>query len=160
MIRQSIPDATLHILGAGPYESKLRSLVQTLCLEHSVTIEFISPGNRLRMAESLCEASVFALLSEYEANPVAIMEALTLGVPAVGLDTAGIGDLVSDGLVTGVPRDATPATIAQTLVTALHNRRAIGATTLPTWDTAAADLGRIYLDAVGADSKPHCWHDA
>ena len=45
-----------------------------------------------------------AALSEYEAHPVAVMEALALGVPAVGLDTAGIGDLVQDGLVRGVPR--------------------------------------------------------
>ena len=38
------------------------------------------------MAESLCQASVFAALSEYEAHPVAVMEALTLGIPTVGLD--------------------------------------------------------------------------
>ena len=54
---------------------------------------------------TLGRAAAVAALSEYEAHPVAVMEALTLGIPTVGLDTTGIGDLVEDGLVRGVPRE-------------------------------------------------------
>jgi glycosyltransferase involved in cell wall biosynthesis len=154
IVQRSIPDATLHILGSGPYEGKLRVLIGILGLEKSVTIECIAPDDRARMAESLGAAAVFAALSEYEAHPVAVMEALMLGIPIVGLDTAGIGELVEDGLIRGVPKDASPTTVAQTLITALKDRPASGSATLPTWDSAAADLAHIYKDAVRAGPKP------
>jgi glycosyltransferase involved in cell wall biosynthesis len=150
LVRQSVPDATLHILGSGPYEGQLRSLADTLGLGRSVTIEYIAPDDRERMAQVLGQASVVAALSEYEAHPVAVAEALALGIPAVGLDTAGIGDLVEDGLVSGVPRDASPAIVARALVAALNGEQTRGSVRLPTWDTAAADLARVYTDVARA----------
>ena len=41
IVRRSIPDATLRILGSGPYESHLRSLIQSLGLQKFVTIEYV-----------------------------------------------------------------------------------------------------------------------
>ena len=139
IVQQSIPDATLRILGAGPYEGELLALIKSLGIEKSVTIEYIAPTDRERMADSLSQAAVFASLSENEAHPVAVMEALALGIPTIGVNTAGIGDLVEDGLVRGIPRDASPATIAQVLVAALDGLNASNST-LPTWDTAAAEV--------------------
>ena len=153
IVQQSIPHATLHILGSGPYEGKLRKLIETQELEKSVTIDYIAPADRERMAISLGAAAVFAALSEYEAHPVAVMEALTLGIPVVGLNIAGIGDLVEEGLVTGVPEDASSAAIAQALVSALKNHSARRSAALATWDSAAADLARIYNAAAGTSQK-------
>jgi glycosyltransferase involved in cell wall biosynthesis len=154
IVRQSVPDATLRILGCGRYEGQLRSLISTLGLGTCVTIESIAADDREAMARSLGEAAAVAALSEYEAHPVAVMEALALGVPAVGLDTAGIGDLVQDGLVRGVPRNSSPAAIAGALVAALQEGRTRGQAELPTWDTAAAGLADAYLEAVGAVPRP------
>ena len=153
IVQQSIPEATVHILGAGPYEAQLRSLISRLGLEEFVTIEFVPPGDRERMARTLGTAGVLAALSEYEAHPVAVMEALALGVPIVGLDTAGIGDLVEEGLVEGVPRDASPETIARNLVAALEGPHVGSQGCLPTWDLAASELTRIYMDAIGASQE-------
>jgi glycosyltransferase involved in cell wall biosynthesis len=153
IVHRTIPDATLHILGSGPYEDKLRALVSAQGLEEWVTIEHIAPSDRERMARSLGQAAVFAALSEYEAHSVAIMEALTLGIPTIGLNSAGIADLVEDGLVIGVPKDASPAKIAGALVEALALRGVGISATLPTWDTATSSLGRIYMDVVGAKSR-------
>jgi glycosyltransferase involved in cell wall biosynthesis len=140
----------LHVLGSGPYEGKLRELIKNLDLEKSVTMEHIAPDDRKRMAVSLSAAAVFTAISEYEANPVAVMEALTMGIPIVGLDTAGIGDLVKEGFVRGVPKDASSATIAQALITTLSDRRVRDpAPPLGTWDTAATELAHIYRDVVG-----------
>lgn len=150
LVQQAIPGATLHILGSGPYEARLRALVETLGLKNSVTIEYIAPGERQRMADSLAQAALFAVLSDYEAHPVAAMEALTLGIPTVGLATAGTADLVEDGLVEGVPRDASSATIARTMVAALKRRDARPLAVLPTWENAANELARIYVHAAGA----------
>jgi glycosyltransferase involved in cell wall biosynthesis len=150
IVQQSIPDATLHILGSGPYEGQLRSLINTLGLEKSVKIEYIAPEDRERMAESLSQTAVVTALSEYEAHPVAIIEALTLGIPTVGLDTAGIGDLVLDGLVRGVPKNASPAMIARVLIAVLEGQHVSSSAKLPTWDGAAVDLAHVYMDAVEA----------
>jgi glycosyltransferase involved in cell wall biosynthesis len=154
IVQQSIPDATLRILGSGPYEGHLRSLVQSLGLDESVAIQYIEPHDRTRMAMVLGTAAAVVALSEYEAHPVAVMEALTLGIPTVGLDTAGISDLVEDGLVKGVPRNAGPETIARALVAALECQRVSGSATLPTWDIAALNLAHLYRYTVGAAPEP------
>ncbi len=154
IVQQSIPEATVHILGAGPYEHQLRSLISRLRLEKYVTIEFVPPNDRGRMAQTLGTAGALAALSDYEAHPVAVMEALALGVPTVGLDTAGIGDLIAEGRVQGVARDASPETIARALVAALEGRRVSFSASLPTWDLAASDLARIYTEAIRTSPEP------
>jgi glycosyltransferase involved in cell wall biosynthesis len=131
----------------------LRKLVETLGLTSSVTIEYIAPDERQRMADSLAQAAVFAVLSEYEAHPVAVVEALTLGIPTVGLDTAGTADLVEDGLVEGVPHGASSTMIARTLIAALKRRDLRPPAVLPTWENAANDLAGIYMHAAGTEPR-------
>lgn len=153
IVQRSIPCATLHILGSGPYEGRLRSLIRTLGLEKSVVIEYISPDDRKRMAMSLSSAAVVAALSQYESNPVSVMEALALGVRTIGLNTAGIGDLVEEGLVIGVAKDATSASIAETLIRVLQGGQTNDLPSLPTWDVVATDLAGVYLAAVRAGPR-------
>jgi glycosyltransferase involved in cell wall biosynthesis len=150
IIQRSIPEATLHILGTGPYEHQLRSLANALGLQGSVTIEYISPNNRDRMSEALSQAAVAAVLSEYEAHPLAIMEALAHGIPTVGLDSTGIADLVEEGVVEGVPKNASPTVIARILVAALEGHSVSASAHLPTWDIAATNIARVYVDAARA----------
>jgi glycosyltransferase involved in cell wall biosynthesis len=153
IVRQSVPDATLQILGAGPYEKKLRSQIKTLGLEKVVTIEYISPADRERMAESLGRAAVVVALSAYESHPLAVTEALALGIPTIGFDTAGLGDLVADGLVTGMDHNASPATIAQTLVGVLKGQRPSVHAELPTWDATATVLAGVYIETARVASR-------
>ena len=127
----------------------MRASIGFLGVAQSAEVQFIAPDNRARVAAVLCEAEVFAALSEgAEAHPVAVMEALTLGVPTVGLDTTGLADLVSDGLVTGIPKDASPTTVAQVLVEALAEGAGVTPAALPTWDDAAGG-GGAYLHRRG-----------
>jgi glycosyltransferase involved in cell wall biosynthesis len=154
ILRRSVSNATLHILGSGPYEGKLRALIGELGLADAVTIECVPTHARERMAELLGGAAVVAALSEYEAHPVSVMEALALGTPVVGLDTAGIADLVQSGLVTGVSKDASPAQIAEALLAVLDDSCVDRPAQLPTWDLAAAELMKTYRDAVGTLPRP------
>jgi glycosyltransferase involved in cell wall biosynthesis len=135
----------------------LRACIDALGLEKTVAIEYIKPDDREGMSETLGQASVVAVLSDYESHPLVVMEALTLGIPVAGLDTAGIGDLVRDKLVRGVPKDASPPAVAQILVAALQDGRAnVFSRALPTWDAAAIDLAHVYRDAVGATLRAPC----
>ena len=153
VLRRSRPDAHLVILGGGDYESELRALAARLGVAEQVSIYQIDPRDRGGMARELASAQVVAALSEYEAHPVAIMEALALGTPVVGFDVAGTGDLVEEGLVTGLPMTASDAEVARALGDAIDGgRRPLGDDVdFPTWDSCAAQLADVYREvAAGA----------
>jgi glycosyltransferase involved in cell wall biosynthesis len=149
VLRDTMPEAHLHILGAGPIEAELRAAADRLGVSHAVSIRFIPPTERAAMARELNEASAMLALSDYEAHPVAVMETLALGVPVVGYEVAGIGDLVEDGTVRGVPVGAEPDVVARELVAALAAPRAQSHPELPTWEQAADRLHEVYRQAAG-----------
>jgi glycosyltransferase involved in cell wall biosynthesis len=143
------PDAHLIVLGRGPYESQLRRLADRLGIGDRVTITHLPPADRPAMATCLAQANVIAALSDYEAHPVAVMEALSAGRPVVGYSTAGIGELVSEGLVKGVIPGSSPETVARELTAAMLRFEPVVFPELPTWDSTANQLAQLYLTAVG-----------
>nr|WP_231134377.1 glycosyltransferase family 4 protein [Motilibacter deserti] len=152
-LRLLVPEAHVHVLGAGPYEHELRTLARQLGVGDAVEIRSVPPGDRAGMARSLAEASVFATFSDYEAHPVAVMEALTLGVPVVGTDVAGVADLVEDGLVSGVGVGAPAEQAARLLAEAMTGPRSRRQVDLPTWDSAADSLEAVYRDVVASRAR-------
>lgn len=153
MIRAQLPEATLTVLGNGPYEQELRRLAEAAGVADAVTFRHLLPAERSEMAEILSRSAVMAALSSYEAHPVAVMEAVALGLPVVGCDVAGIGDLVEDGLVTGVPLDASDAQVAEALLAQLrssdgspHRAPEIA---LPTWEGATDAIADVYRGVLG-----------
>ncbi|WP_055408339.1 glycosyltransferase [Frankia sp. ACN1ag] len=145
--RRRQPEAHLVILGAGPFEADLRALADRLGVGRSVTIRAVPPGDRDAMARELASATVVAALSDYEAHPVGVMEALALGVPVVGYDVAGTGDLVADGLVTGLAPETPAERVADALLAAARTRRT-AAVDLPTWESCADELATVYRTVV------------
>ena len=87
------PEAHVQVLGSGPYEPDLLALAESLGVRDRVTVEFIPPVDRALMGERMAAAGVMTLLSDYEAHPVAVMEALTAGTPAVVSRTSGLTEL-------------------------------------------------------------------
>ena len=154
LVRERVPEADLLILGSGPYESELRSLAHRLGVADVVDIRHLAPTDRASMARELGGASVMAALSAYEAHPVGIMEAVTLGLPVVGFDVAGTGDLVEDGLVTGVPLDAPDQQVADALTSALETTDARPGPHRPldlelsTWESTARGVAAVYRDVL------------
>jgi glycosyltransferase involved in cell wall biosynthesis len=144
-----IPQAHLLILGTGPYENNLRKLARHLGVSDRVTIKHLPPADRQAMATTLAQSSVVVALSDYEAHPVAVLEALSAGRPVVGCDIAGIGELVAEGWVRGVPRGAPPAAIARELVRAMSSPSPTGYAQLPSWDSCAHQLAHVYLSSLG-----------
>jgi glycosyltransferase involved in cell wall biosynthesis len=143
---QLVPEAHLRIIGSGPYEAELRELASRLGVADRVTITGIAPADRAAMGEAVAEASVVAALSEYEAHPIAVMEALSVGRPVAGFNIAGIGELVGEGWVRGIDPKDSPAGIAKHLVDAMGAPPAVDPSGLPTWDTCAAQLGEVYFE--------------
>jgi glycosyltransferase involved in cell wall biosynthesis len=141
---REVPEAHVVILGRGSYEAELRSLATRLGVSDRVTIGHVEPADRQGMAVALAEASVVAAFSDYEAHPVAVMEALGIGRPVVGYATAGIGELVEEGLVHGVKPGASAPDAAADLVRAMVQQDAQTLPEMPTWDTTAQELAAVY----------------
>jgi glycosyltransferase involved in cell wall biosynthesis len=141
-----VPDARLRVVGTGPYEGELRALVRTLGLEDRVTIAAIPGSERQKMADLLASAGLFVLFSEYEAHPVAVVEALSLRRPVLVSDTSGLGELAAKGLCRAIPRDAGPSEVAAAIAEELEARRQIPDLTLPDWDDCAQSLSEVYDD--------------
>jgi glycosyltransferase involved in cell wall biosynthesis len=154
-VQRQLPEAHLHILGSGPYEARLRALASRLGVSKSVTIREISPSNRYEMATSLAQASVVVALSDYEAHPVSVMEALALARPVVGYEVAGMSDLVEDGLVTGVSPRTSVAQLAQTIVAAIRSPTwpLSEPAPLPTWEGTADQLAEVYRSIASSRAK-------
>ncbi len=144
ILRQSFPDVRLRILGGGPYEPELRQLVNRLGLGPLVTIGSIPPVERQGLANLLSEADLVVLLSEYEAHPIAILEALSLGRKVLTSDTSGFRELAERSLIRTVPLKSSPAGIAAAMVEALEAPPSPVKFTLPNWDDCARKLDSIY----------------
>jgi glycosyltransferase involved in cell wall biosynthesis len=139
------PEARALILGTGPYEANLRALADRLGVADRVDIAYIPPGDRDRLARTLRQAAAVVLLSEYEAHPVAVMEAMALGRPVLVTVNSGLAELVEEGLCRGVPSDAGPDDIAGALAQLLAAPRTAGPPVrLPDWDQCAADVRALY----------------
>jgi glycosyltransferase involved in cell wall biosynthesis len=147
------PEAHLIIIGQGPYETELRCCAERAGVADRVEIKQLEPSDRQAMAIAMAEASVIAAMSDYEAHPVAVMEALSVGRPVVGYDTAGIGDLVAEGLVQGVPPGSSASRVAEQLLHVMPIPTPTVLPQLPTWDTSAEELGQLYLRTIGRQSR-------
>ncbi|MCK1543952.1 glycosyltransferase family 4 protein [Bradyrhizobium sp. 160] len=147
-----VPEARLRIVGTGPYEGELRTLVAKLGLEARVTIAAIPASERQRMADLLASAGLFVLFSEYEAHPVAVIEALSLRRPVLVTDTSGLGELASKGLCRAISRDANPRALATAMAEELEANREVPDLALPDWDACAQALSEVYRDVVGSRS--------
>jgi glycosyltransferase involved in cell wall biosynthesis len=147
------PEAHVLILGSGPYEGNLYALARHLGVCGRVSIRHIAPEDRQSMATALAEASAVACLSDYEAHPVGVMEALSVARPVVGYDSAGISELCAAGWVRGVPRGAPVAAVAHELVKAMSSPSQVDQAQLPSWGSCADQLARIYLCSLGIDPE-------
>ena len=86
------------------------------------------------------------MLSEYETHPIAVLEALSLGCPALVADTSGLSELAARGLVRAIPLKSTDRQVADAVLEQLRNPLVPARLDLPTWDDCAAGLMALYQD--------------
>ncbi len=149
-VRAVCPHARLLILGAGPYETELRQQVAALNLAGAVTIRSIPAQERRELATTVARADVVALLSDYEAHPLAVMEALALGRPVLVADTSGLSELAEDGLVRAIPLDSAPGQVATALLRQIRDPLLPTNFQLPTWDDCATAVLGLYREVLAA----------
>jgi glycosyltransferase involved in cell wall biosynthesis len=151
-VLEEAPEARLVLVGRGPCEAELHDLAHALGVERAVEVTSFGPDHRAELGGLLARADVVALLSDYEAHPVAVMEALALGRPVVVAATSGLVELARDGLVSAVPADAPALVVARELLrTAEAPPRPVPAGVLRSWDDCASDLITLYREVAACE---------
>jgi glycosyltransferase involved in cell wall biosynthesis len=92
-VLRELPAAKFLIIGDGPRRESLEQQAQSLGIGTSV--HFL--GSRNDVPSLLSATDVFALTSHNEANPVSILEAMSVGRPVVATDVGSICEAVSEG---------------------------------------------------------------
>lgn len=82
---QNIPSAKLIILGIGQTEGKLKALIKKLHLENNVFLL----GFKENINYYLQNSKVFLMTSKTEGFPNSMLEAMSLGIPVVSIDSPG-----------------------------------------------------------------------
>jgi glycosyltransferase involved in cell wall biosynthesis len=113
------PDVQLWIVGGGPLESSLRKLTDELKLNSCVTFF----GEQADVSPFMLAADLFVSSSVTEGLPVSLLEAMSVGLPAVVTDVGGMGEIARlSGAVTLVP-SSDPEGMARALCDAIVRRQ-------------------------------------
>jgi poly(glycerol-phosphate) alpha-glucosyltransferase len=91
------PSARLDIYGDGPLRARLQAQIDELEVGGAVTLRGYRPG----ASDALSTAAALVVSSNYEGQPLVVLEALARGCPVVAYDVSyGLADMVEPG-VTG-----------------------------------------------------------
>lgn len=93
-LRRTHPSTVLVLIGSGPLEAELRGHASALGLTDQAVV---LAGSRPDVPALLPALDVFALSSRQEGLPVALMEAMTSGLPAVVTRVGGMPEILDDG---------------------------------------------------------------
>ncbi len=148
-LQEIYPDIRLLIIGKGPYEATLQELAQSTRVADRVEFRSVPADDREEMARLLSRAACVALLSEYEAHPIAVMESLALRRPVLVADTSGLSELAEQGLVRAIPLNSSPEEVALAVQQQIEDPivpsdRLI----LASWDDCVNQLEAVYQRSV------------
>ncbi len=93
-VSDDFPDWKLLIIGAGPEESELKSLADTLDILHCV--RFVAPVKGLEAVYR--HAQLYVMSSRAEGFPMVLLEAMAAGLPAVSFSCTGPDVIIRDGV--------------------------------------------------------------
>lgn len=93
---QAVERAKLLIVGEGPELENLEDRVRHMGLEKYVTFTGRIPYEQI--PAFLTMADIFVTASASEVHPLSVIEALASGLPVLGIDSPGVGDIIVDGI--------------------------------------------------------------
>jgi glycosyltransferase involved in cell wall biosynthesis len=122
-VRRALPDTRFILVGTGPLEHDLRRLAERLGIDDAIIFTGFR-DDAVRIASCF---DVFVLASIQEGLSVALIEAMSLGKPAVVTRVGGLPEVVEDGKQGFVVPASDPGSLASRVVTLLRDRRLLEA---------------------------------
>jgi glycosyltransferase involved in cell wall biosynthesis len=133
-------------------------MAEELGVADHVEIRSVAADDRESMARELAAVRVAILLSEFETQPIAALEAHALGCRLIVADTPGLRQLADQGLARSVPLNSTPDIVAATILDELQKPPPTERAPLPTWDECTDSLLELYEAATrrgpGSSRRP------
>lgn len=123
-VQQSMPNATLTVMGDGP----LRPRLQDLAVALGVRVQFTGAApsalikQRLRQAAIVCVPSCTAANGDSEGLPIVLLEAQSMGIPVVSTYHAGIPEAVIHGQTGLLTAEGDSDALAANLLLLLQNK--------------------------------------
>lgn len=93
LVADGVP-VTFLAVGQGPLEDELAAMKDDLGLGH----RFRFLGYQADPIRVLAAGDVFCLSSQYEGLPIALLEALAMGLPVVSTEVGGVPAVITDGV--------------------------------------------------------------
>lgn len=152
-------DAHFLVVGDGPLREELEQLVRRLGLLDRVTF----PGLQTDVRDHLAAMDVYMMSSIFEGLPIALLEAMAMGVPPVVTNVGGIGEVVEDrtsGLLTEPGDPERLAGLASLLLDDRDLRGAMGAAARSRVESQYSvrrmsdDIHEMYLELVEQRRQP------
>lgn len=144
ILAEWFPHIQLRILGSGPYETSLRKLASDIGVADRVYIGSVPGADRHSMAAAIGQAALVVLLSDYESQGLAAMEAIALGRPVLVAETSALQDLVKSGLATAANLGASPYDVARAIAEQIKKPLVPPPINLPSWDACADRILALY----------------
>jgi glycosyltransferase involved in cell wall biosynthesis len=156
-VRTHVPDVHLVIVGDGPEGPALRARAAQLGLAESVTFAGAIPHEDT--PPFYRSADVFALSSDFDNSPNAVLEAMASGLPVVATDVGGVRHFVKDPMGGAVVPRGDAAALAYAIerflvqpdaarAAGMHNRAK--ASSECSWRASASQLLAVYRRAIAA----------
>ncbi|MDD2565771.1 MAG: glycosyltransferase [Candidatus Gracilibacteria bacterium] len=94
VVSKEIPDVLFIIVGDGPEKKNLEKLVKSHNIEKNVLFLGKIPNKNLLNSDVFEKSKMFLSSSPSENQPMTIIEAMYFGLPIVGVDEKGVGELI------------------------------------------------------------------
>jgi len=157
LVRERVPDVQLLVVGDGPESVSLRRHASSIGIADRVTFAgYVSQRDTPSWYRT---ADVFALSSDFDNSPNAVLEAMACALPVVTTDVGGVREFVADGAGGAVVPPGDSAAFAAALeryLTSPESAKAAGARNRAkavadfTWRTSALRLLDVYHQAIAA----------
>ncbi|KND50587.1 MAG: N-acetyllactosaminide 3-alpha-galactosyltransferase [Parcubacteria bacterium C7867-007] len=116
IVRSSIPDASLVLIGDGPQRAELEAYAS------SDSVQFLGALSHAETLSYMSAADVFVLNSEYEGLSHVLIEALLLGKPIVASDAGGNPELITNEKTGLVIRTGDTNALAEAIIRILMDK--------------------------------------
>lgn len=93
-VLKEFPNAKVEIYGEGVLHEELLSKIQQLGLSGSISLL----GRSDNIAHNLANADVFVLSSRSEGLPIALLEAMSAGLPCISTKVEGVDEVIVEGV--------------------------------------------------------------
>ncbi len=133
-------DIQLEIVGKGPHRNSILSLVNRLGISNRVRLS--QDLSRQELLNKYSEASLFVLLSKYEAFGIVVAEALASGTPCIVTNSSALAEWIDNKNCFGMDYPIDLGKLADLINRTIN--LSVESPEIPSWDTVVERLIMLY----------------